>query len=183
MRLEIVEGDTPILDGHVRRQEIGAITLRQVAAQHEVARQEAPSLGVPMNAGAADAIAEHEGAPVAHRERRLIGVVAERHRHLRRPQEQFMLQTIAQLVLGIGNRKIGRGVAPRAALDRHHIEAFVRQFVGENGAGPAEPDDGHVFTGKFLRHRRARYKRSSVIQSSTFTATNSDDCRCRPAAM
>ena len=65
-----------------------------------------------------------------------------------------MLQTIAQLVLGIGNRKIGRGVAPRAALDRHHVEAFVRQFVGENGAGPAEPDNGHVFTGELLRHRR-----------------------------
>ena len=173
MRLEIVERDAPILDGHVRRQETGAIPLRQVTAQHEIARQEAPGLGVPMNAGAADAIAEHEGAPVAHRQRRLIGVVAERHRNLRRPQEQFVLQPIAQLVLGIGNRKIGRGVAPWAALDRHHIEAFVRQFVGENGAGPAKPDDGDVFAGEFLRHRRCSLQ---TIAQALLTATSSDDC-------
>ena len=166
MRLEIVVGDAPILDGHVLRQEIGAVALRQVTAQHEIGRQKAPSLGVPMHAGAADAVAEHERAPVAHRQRRLVGVVAERHRHLRRPQKQLVLEPIAQLVLRVGDRKIGRGVAPRAALDRDDVEARVGQFVGENGAGPAEPDDDDVFAGKLsapscrcLDYARSRIER------------------------
>jgi len=40
-----------------------------------------------MQAATADAVAEHEGAPVAHGQRPLTGIVAEGHRRLRRPQE------------------------------------------------------------------------------------------------
>jgi len=82
MRLEIVEGDAPILNCHVRGQKFRAIALRQVAAHREVGRQETPCLGVPMHAGAAGAVAEHESAPSPHRQRGLAGVVAECHRHL-----------------------------------------------------------------------------------------------------
>ena len=105
-----------------------------------------------MHAAAADAVAEHEGAPVAHRQRRLTGIVAERHRHLRRPQKKLVLQAIAQFVLRVGNRKVGRGVAPRAALDGDDVEPGIGEFVGENRAGPAEADDDHILAGKLARH-------------------------------
>ena len=132
MRLEVVVGDAPILDGHVLRQELFAITLGQMRAQHEVARQKAERLGVPVQATAADAVAEHERAPVAHRQRRLAGIVAKGHRGLRRPQEKFMLETVAPFVLSVGNGEIGRRVAPRTALDGDNVESGVGQFVCEN---------------------------------------------------
>jgi hypothetical protein len=65
--------------------------LRQMAAQREVGGQKAERLGIPVYTGAANAVAEHERAPVAHRQRHLAGVVAERHRSLRRSQEKLVL--------------------------------------------------------------------------------------------
>jgi hypothetical protein len=123
---------------------------------HEVARQEAPSFGIPMHAGAADPVAEHECAPIAHRQRRFVRLVAERHRHLRRPQEQLVADAVAKLVLHVGDREVGGGVAPRAALDRNHIQARIRQFVGEDRSGPAESDNGNVLARKLSGHARSR---------------------------
>jgi hypothetical protein len=54
-----------------------------------------------MHAGAACTVAKHEGAPLANRKRHLIGIVAEGQRNLRRPQEQLVVDAIAQLVLRI----------------------------------------------------------------------------------
>src|SRR5262249_40881269 len=69
--LEVVVGDAPILNRHVFRQEGGAVTLREVRAQDEIARQEAPGLRIPVHAAAADAVRRHERAPAADRERGL----------------------------------------------------------------------------------------------------------------
>jgi hypothetical protein len=88
-------------------------------------------------AAADDAVAEHEGAPVAHRQRGLTGVVAEGHRRLRRAQEQLVLQAIAPFVLGVGHRKVACGVAPRAALDGHHIQSGIGELMRKDGAGPS----------------------------------------------
>ena len=85
-----------------------------------------------MNASATGAVAEHESAPIAHRQGRLIDVVAERHSNLRRPQEQLVLQPVAQFVLRVGNQKIGRRVAPRTALDRNHVKPGFGQLVRKN---------------------------------------------------
>ena len=152
MRLEILEGYAPILDRHVFRQKLLAVALRQMRSSREVGRQEAKRLGVPMQSAAADAVAEHESTPVAHRQGRLTGVVPERHRHLRRLQEKLVLQAVAQLVLRVGDGKIGGRVAPGTTLERNNVEPGLRQFVCENGAGPAEPNDDGVFSRKPVGH-------------------------------
>jgi hypothetical protein len=59
--------------------------------RQEIAGQKPEGLGVPMQAATADAVTEHEGAPVAHRQRRLSGIVTEGHRRLRRPQKKLVL--------------------------------------------------------------------------------------------
>src|SRR5262249_60207796 len=60
MGLELVIGDTPVLDRHVRGQEFFAVALGQPRFHLKVARQKAPSLRVPMHASATDAIRRHE---------------------------------------------------------------------------------------------------------------------------
>ena len=107
-----------------------------------------------MHAATADAVRRHERAPAPDRQRGLVHLVAERDGGLVGPQEQFVPDVVAQLVLRVGGREIGRRVAPRAALDRDDVEPFVGQFVREDRAGPAEPDDDHVFFGEDARHYR-----------------------------
>jgi len=43
-----------------------------------------------------------------------------------------VLDAVARLVLHVGDGKIGRGIAPRPALDCHHIKAGIGQLIGEN---------------------------------------------------
>ena len=74
-----------------------------------------------------------------------------------------MPDAIAQFVLRVGDRKIGRRIAPRTALDRDDVEACIGQLVGQNRAGPAQADDDDVFAGKFARHLRARYRSNKAI--------------------
>ncbi len=153
MRLDVLPGDAPVLDGHVVGQEFLAVALGEMRAQDEIGRQEAPGLGVPVDAGAADAVAEHKGAPVAHRQRGLARLVAERHRDLRRPQEQLVLDAVAQLVLRVGDRKRRRRVAPRAALERDDVKARLGKLVGEDRAGPSQADDHGISVRELACHR------------------------------
>ena len=134
------------------RQERRAVALGQVRLQHEVGRQEAPGLGVPVHAAAADAVRRHERAPTADRQRGLVHLVAEREGGLVRPQEQLVADAVAQFVLHVVRREIGRRVAPRAALDGDDVEPFIGQLVRHDRAGPAEPDDDDIFFGKLARH-------------------------------
>jgi hypothetical protein len=80
--------------------------------------------------------------------------MAESHRDLRRSKEQVVADVVAQLVLGIGGREIGRRVAPGAALDCHDVEPAGGQFVRENRTGPAQPHNHHVGCGQLACHRR-----------------------------
>ena len=123
MRLELVVGDAPVLDRHVRGQEFRAVTLGQVRFQYEIGRQKAPGLRVPVQARATDAIGHQKRAPGADRQRRLPRIIAKGERRLSRPHEQIVPHRIAQLVRRITRGKVGRGVAPWPALDRDHIEA------------------------------------------------------------
>ena len=136
------------------RQERRAVAFGQMRLQHEVRRQEAPRLRVPVHAAAADAVRRHERAPVADRQRGLVHLVAEREGRLVGPQKQFVADAIAQFVLRVVRRKFRRRVAPGAALDRDDVQPFVGQLVGHDRAGPAEPDDDDVFFWKLARHAR-----------------------------
>src|ERR1700722_19421366 len=63
VRLEILVRDTPVLDRHVLGQKGGAITLREVGLEHEIRRQEAPGLRIPVHPAAPDPVRRHERAP------------------------------------------------------------------------------------------------------------------------
>jgi hypothetical protein len=78
------------LDGRAVGNEALAVSLGEVRFQPEVAWQEAPGLGVPMDARATRAISQHEGAPLANRQRGLIIVVPKGYRRLRRTQKQIV---------------------------------------------------------------------------------------------
>src|SRR6516162_1786443 len=65
-----------------------------------------------MHAAATDTVGRHERPPGTDRQRGLVHLVAERERGLVRPQEQLVPNAIAQFVLHVGRREIGRRVAP-----------------------------------------------------------------------
>jgi hypothetical protein len=151
-----------------------------MGAQHEIAGQKAESLGVPMHAGTANPVAKHECAPIAHRQRCLIGIVSERHRRLRRTEKKLVLQPVTPLVLSVGNKKITRCVAPRAALDGDNVESFVGKFLRKNGARPSQPNDGDVLAWEFASHCASRCnllnEAAGATKAQKFTETNSDEC-------
>ena len=134
MGFDLLVGDAPILDRHVLRQKTGAVALSQMRAQHEVGRQESPRLAIPVHAATADTVRRHEGAPGADRQRRLVHLVAEGEGGLVGTQEQLVADAIAQLVLGVVGRIVGRRISPGAPLDRDHVESGVGQFVGHDRA-------------------------------------------------
>ena len=150
--LEIVVGDAPVLDRHVRREKMCAISLRQMRLKDEIRGQEAPCLRVPVDPPAADAVHRHERAPAANRQRLLIHFVAKSEGELLRPQEELMPDAIAQFVLVVGGREFGRRIAPWPALDGDDVETLVGQLVGQDRARPAQADDRHVLPGELPRH-------------------------------
>src|SRR5262249_21892858 len=77
VRLELVIGDAPVLNRHVVRDRLPAVTRQRLALEHEVARQEAPVVAGPVHAGAADALARRERAPAPHRQGALVREMAE----------------------------------------------------------------------------------------------------------
>src|SRR6202043_1436769 len=85
--LELVVADRPVLDVISFGQDALAVGLDHVAADAEIVGQEAPSLPVPVQAGAADAVAGQKTAPFADRKRGLRRVVAHGQRFLLRTQE------------------------------------------------------------------------------------------------
>src|ERR1700755_2437579 len=60
MRLELAVRDAPVLDRHVRRQEVLAVAFGEVRLEDEVARQEAPHFRVPVHAATLEAGWRHE---------------------------------------------------------------------------------------------------------------------------
>jgi hypothetical protein len=122
-RLKFVIAERPILDGHIVRKEGLAVALFEMAAQAKIGRQKSPGLPVPVHARAAHAIARKKAREIAHRQRRLTGVVAERQRLLFGTKKQVEPDRIAQLVLSVGRRKIRGRIAPGTTFDRHDVEA------------------------------------------------------------
>ena len=59
---------------------------------------------------------------------------AERERGLIWAREELVTDAIAQLILRIIRREVGRGVAPRPAFDRNDIESALKPGTGVHGA-------------------------------------------------
>src|SRR5271166_5801841 len=111
-----------------------------------------PSLALRALSMKAAVVHRHERAPSADRQRLLVYLVAKGEGRLRRPEKQFVPNAIAQFVLGVGCRKVGRRVPPWAAFDRDDVETFVGQLLREDRARPAEADNRHVLVGELARH-------------------------------
>ena len=165
--LELLVGDAPVLDRHVGRDEALAVALRVVAADHEVAGQEAPVLAVPVHARAAHARRRPERAELAHRKRGLRAIVAEGERLAVRLLEEAVAHGVAQLVLDRGGREVGNGVAEAAALDREDLQPRVGELLREDARGPAEAHQHDVDGRKALRHGHASFPGDSRPASPT----------------
>src|SRR5579859_1073812 len=72
VRLDLIEADRPILDGHVLRNRLCAVAFGNRAADAKIRRQKTPMQRAPMDTGAADALTRQERADAAHRQRLLI---------------------------------------------------------------------------------------------------------------
>src|ERR1700722_11823381 len=147
-RFELVIGDAPVLDRHVLGKEGGAITLGEMRFQDEIGRQKPPHFGVPVHAAAANAVGRHECAPTTNWKPGLVHPVAESEGKLVGTQEKLVTRAIAQLVLHVAGREVGRRVPPWTTLEGDDVEPFVGEFVGHDCAGPAEADDDHIFLRK-----------------------------------
>src|SRR3984957_11220560 len=79
VRLEIIVGDTPVLDGEVRIEKILAVAFARARRQLKIVRLEAVGLAIPMHHGATEARARKKGLPAPHRQSHLRSLVAERH--------------------------------------------------------------------------------------------------------
>jgi hypothetical protein len=124
-----------------------------VRALQEIGGQEAPVLAVPVHPRTAGAGRGLERAEMAHRQRRLVGGVAERQRFALGFLEQFVAHGITEFVLDLRGREVGDGVAKRAALECEHLKARVGQLLAENARRPAEADEHDVYRGKSRCHQ------------------------------
>ena len=153
IRLEIFVADGPILDLMTFGHDAFAVALDHVRANAEIIGKEAPGLAVPVHAGAADPVAGQKAAPFADRKRGLRRVIPHRQRFLLRTQEDVMANAIAQLIGRGADVEIGRGVAPRAALDRDDVETGAGELQSENRSGPSETDDDDILAGETAGHQ------------------------------
>src|SRR5262245_58461379 len=119
-----------------------------------------------MHAAATDPVGWHERAPGPDRQRGLVHLVAERERGLVRPQEQLVANAIAQFVLHVVWREIGRRIAPGTTLDGDDIEPFVGELVRHDRTGPAETDNDDVFFRKSARHDRTSARFRGPLRSA-----------------
>ncbi len=161
VRLELRVADAPVLAGAVRCQVFFAIARERAAAGLEVPRQEAPGEAAPVHRGAADAFAGTERAELAHRQRGLVGVVAEADGLARQILHQLVALHIPQLVMRMRHAEIGIGVAPAPALEADDAQSRFRELLGEDGARESDADHHHIHRLEFGRHGQ------SFLTSST----------------
>src|SRR5262249_9136309 len=102
MRLELVVSHSPILDSQVGIDEALAGTLLQMGLVDEVGGLKAIRLSVPMHQSAADAGSRQKADPSPHRQRGLIGGVADGHRLLDVVLHQRLADSEAQFVMDGG---------------------------------------------------------------------------------
>src|SRR4029077_19575107 len=150
--LELSVSDAPILDGHVLWDKALAVARLVIGADFEFHIGPAPGMTTPMDAGAADHLAGQERAEPTHRECFLGRTVAHRDGVARGVLHQVVAYDIAQLVADVGQRIIVLARARCATLERDHLQTEFRQFLGENAASPAQPDDDNIDFFEFGGH-------------------------------
>ena len=147
VRLEFVVGDAEVLQVHAFGDELLAVARFIGAAQLQVGRQRAPVVAIPVHTGAADAIAQQEGAVLPIRHRHVGRRVADGDGLFREVLEQLAADTVAQLVGDARVCEVGHGVAVLTALQRQNLQARGGEFHAHDGAGPAEADQHRVDAG------------------------------------
>jgi hypothetical protein len=93
---------------------------------------------------AADDLAGQKRTKSPHRQRFLRRVIAHREGVARGVLHEIVAHHIAQLVTDVGYRIVFVGRAHRTALERDHLQPGLGQFLREDAAGPAQPDDDGV---------------------------------------
>ena len=152
VRLQFVVCNAPVLQVHGFGDELPAVALLGMRADLEVLRQEAPALTVPVHARATDAGGGEERAQVAHRQRGLVGAVAEGERLALGRFENLLAHGVAQFILdGVGG-EVRHGVAKFPAFQCQHLHAGIGQFLRDDRGGPAETHQHHVDWSFPLRH-------------------------------
>src|SRR5690242_4424434 len=91
---------------------------------------------------------------MAHRQRRLLHVVAKGQRLPFRLLEDRVAHGVAELVLNECRRKIGDRVAKCSTLQRQDLQPGIGELLRQDAAGPAEADQHDVDGGKTLSHGR-----------------------------
>ncbi len=142
--LELVVGDAPVLDRHVVGDEFLAVALLVHGADLELHVGPAPGVAAPVRARAAHALARQERPQPPHRQRFLRDVVADRQRVARGVLHQPVTHHVAQLVADVGHREILVGGIQAAAFECDHLHPGFGQFLRQDTAGPAEPDDDDI---------------------------------------
>src|SRR5215207_5247427 len=144
VRLQLVVGDAPVLDGGVLGKEVRAVALFEVRAILEKVGQEAPGDSVPVDHRASDTIAGQERAVLSHRQRRLVVTVAKGNRVTREVLEQFALDGVPPLIKVI-LQEVRIGITERATLQCDHLQRGVlAQLVGDRTTNQPESDKDDV---------------------------------------
>src|SRR5476649_2554402 len=138
MRFHLFPVGAPVLQNQLFRNGFRAVLFGQVAFQAELVWLEAEGDARPVVARAAGAVTGVERSPFAHRQCGLRRVVTDGDGVLRGLHHQFLTAVVTQFISHRGDVKITGGIAPWATFNRHHVQAFVGQFIGDDGSGPAE---------------------------------------------
>jgi hypothetical protein len=144
MRFEVLVADTPVLDRHIRRNEVLAVTRFGVTANLEVGGEEAPMLTVPMDTRTPYACSRTERTEVAHRQCCLVERISESKRLARRLLEQSIADRVFQFVLDMRGCEIRDRIAKLAALDSQHLETRVGEFLCQNRRRPSKTDQHDI---------------------------------------
>ena len=149
---ELGVSNAPVLDRHVVGDEFLAVALFVIGANLEFHVGPAPGVTAPVHAGATHHLAGQERAEPAHRQRLLLRIVAYGDGVTRGVLHQVVAHDIAQLVADIGQRIVVLARTRGAAFKGDHLQAGFRQFLGENAAGPAQPNDDDIDLFEFCGH-------------------------------
>src|SRR5262245_2973766 len=120
----------------------------------------------PVHGRATDALAGQERAKASHRQRVLRRVVADGERVTRGVLHEVVAYHEAQLVPHDWHRKILLGAAAHSALERNHPEPRLGQFLRQDAAGPAQPDNDCIDFFQFCRHLAPPQLMSAMLTGS-----------------
>ena len=144
VRFELIIGDRKIRDRHVFGNKFRAIALPQIAAQIEVFAQRSKVAAGPVRTRSAHARARFERAHLPIRHRGVLDAVARGNGFFRQALQELAVDGSFKLIDDPRIREVGLRIAIRTALERHHPQACVCEFLRHDGAGPAHAHDDRI---------------------------------------